>query len=451
MIANAAVGFVYWQSKDLIGELQSGEKKALADSVKTELNVQPINKTAGIEDATTILAIGSDIRHGETGTGRSDTIIVVRIDPKAKTASMLSIPRDMRVNIPGHGFDKINAAYSLGGSKLVTKTVREFLGVPINHFVEVDFHGFSQIITDVGGVYIPVDQKYYNPPESGYAEINLKPGYQLLSGSKTLSFVRFRHQDSDFYRAARQQLFIKSLGSQIKSQKSDIGSMRKFLQSLAKSTTSDIDSLEETFALARTMQSIPDGNIKRTTLEGSSLILNGGDYLQASPTQVQTAIRSWAGKTKSKKPAAKKSTNTAKIPKSSSSSLIPDGGKGKQLSQTLYGVDRCAPTKLPVGYNWPSAPSNRYRIRNNLSGAMYATKSSGNSILWMWTEWQTPPILASKSFSKTINGKRYDFYTESGKTHVISWKQGKSRAWVSNTLRNEVSNKDMEALATSCL
>ena len=107
---------------------------------------------------------GSDRRHGDKKRGlkpRSDTIILMRVDPK-KGIALLSLPRDLKVSIPGHGTDKINAAYTLGGPKLAIKTVKQLTGLEINHYIDVNFRGFQQAVDEIGCVYTDVDRRYFN-------------------------------------------------------------------------------------------------------------------------------------------------------------------------------------------------------------------------------------------------------------------------------------------------
>ena len=125
----------------------------------------------------------------------------------------MSIPRDLKVEIPGFGTDKFNAAYAYGGPKLTLRVVKELTGLPINHVVNVDFLGFVRAVDAIGCVYTDVDRRYYHsndglPASEQYSEINIQPGYQLLCGKKALEYVRYRHTDTDLVRSARQQDFI---------------------------------------------------------------------------------------------------------------------------------------------------------------------------------------------------------------------------------------------------
>ena len=130
---------------------------------------------------------------------------------------MLSVPRDLLVDIPGYGPNKINAAYSYGGARLSLEVVKHLLGVPINDFIDVNFEGFVGVVDKLGGSYLMIDHRYYNNTAvTDYASIDIEPGYQLLNGHQTLDFVRFRHdQDGDFTRIVRQQMFLREMKRQL--------------------------------------------------------------------------------------------------------------------------------------------------------------------------------------------------------------------------------------------
>ncbi len=168
------------------------------------------------EKPTTALVIGSDRRVTERGMpARSDTIMLLRADPQADTVSMLSFPRDLVVPIqcPGWGPDRINQAYSACGPGGTLETVRSLTGLPIHYLIEVNFRAFRQIVDALGGVWVDVDRRYYNDNSDygeNYATIDLQPGYQQLWGWDALDFVRYRHTDSDLFRNARQQLFVRA-------------------------------------------------------------------------------------------------------------------------------------------------------------------------------------------------------------------------------------------------
>ncbi|MFG0214203.1 LCP family protein [Brevibacillus porteri] len=185
--------------------------------------------------------LGRDTRP-ETGTMNTDAMIVAVANPTTKKVTMVSIPRDTRVEIPGYsGYHKINAVYAKGevnrrkaerngevptetGETLVKKTLRGVLGVPIEHYISIDFEGFRSVIDKLGGVEVDVDRKlYYNDPTDG-TYIDLNPGLQVLNGDQALDYVRHRedsrgvkYYSSDYDRNRRQQEVIKAIADKLTS------------------------------------------------------------------------------------------------------------------------------------------------------------------------------------------------------------------------------------------
>ena len=169
---------------------------------------------------TTALVLGYDKRAGiEAGeTADSDTLMLVRADPGLDTVTMLSFPRDLLVEIQGcpNGtfVSRINNAYGECGSSATIETVRKLTGVPINFLVTVNFRGFKQVVSRMGGVWVDVDRRYFNDNSCGgerYSVIDLQPGYQKLNGKNALEYMHYRHLDSDFFRIARQQQFLRGV------------------------------------------------------------------------------------------------------------------------------------------------------------------------------------------------------------------------------------------------
>ncbi|CUH95744.1 hypothetical protein P22_1824 [Propionispora sp. 2/2-37] len=158
-----------------------------------------------------ILVMGVDERSGDVG--RSDTLFVITVDKDTKAVSMLSVPRDTRVKIPGHGYDKINHAYAEGGHKLSMKAVEELLDIPIDYYVLVNFSGFVNIVDALGGIDINVEKRMYyeDPYDDKGLVINLRPGLQHMDGKTAIQYVRYRDEEGDIGRVKRQQKFVKAL------------------------------------------------------------------------------------------------------------------------------------------------------------------------------------------------------------------------------------------------
>jgi LCP family protein required for cell wall assembly len=176
-----------------------------------------------------ILVLGSDVRTGESidesqsGPGRSDTIMLVH--SAFGSVRKLSIPRDVEVEIPGHGINKINAAYALGGPALTIETVESFLGngVEVNHVVEVDFKNFPDFIDSLGGVTVQNKSRICSPPfDNFWKGLHFKKGEIELNGTRALGYARVRKNscapsEDDRDRAARQQQVLSAIGSKVKS------------------------------------------------------------------------------------------------------------------------------------------------------------------------------------------------------------------------------------------
>ncbi len=164
-----------------------------------------------------VLGIGGE---GHSGPDLSDTMMVWSIDPQTKDAAMLSIPRDLYVQIPGHGYGKINSANALGGPQLAEQVVENVIGVPIDYYVLIDFSGFKQAVDAVGGIDFNVPTALDDPlfpcddntrDANDYCPIHFMPGFQHMDGEQALEYSRSRETTSDFARAARQQQVLVAL------------------------------------------------------------------------------------------------------------------------------------------------------------------------------------------------------------------------------------------------
>lgn len=205
-----AGGAYLYVDESVVGKVRAHTKELRAAA--KELDIVPAGEPA------TALVIGYDKRAFGAErqlVPRSDTIMLVRADPRQQALSMLSLPRDLYTELrcPGRPstYGRINGAFSECGTRGVLATVRGLTGLPVNYLITVNFRGFQQLVARVGGVWLDVDRRYFNDNSDGgeqYSEIDLQPGYQKLDGADALSFVRYRHADSDIYRLARQQLFV---------------------------------------------------------------------------------------------------------------------------------------------------------------------------------------------------------------------------------------------------
>lgn len=172
------------------------------------LDIGNAEKWSG-NDPVTILLMGGDLRPDEGGRPRTDTMMLLMIDPRNDRASLLSIPRDLYVDVPGYGLQRVNAAYRLGGGPLAIETIQYNLGIRVNYYVMIDFNVFTTLIDEIGGIDVYVPMTIYDPsyPDMnfGYDPLYVEAGWQHMDGALALKYARTRHQDSDFHRAQRQQ------------------------------------------------------------------------------------------------------------------------------------------------------------------------------------------------------------------------------------------------------
>ncbi len=291
VIASGVAGAAYLKTHQFLNAIAPKTKVDRAAAKRLDLAIpgQP----------TIALVIGTDRRKGRQAelTGRSDTLILVRADPITNSLSMLSFPRDLITTIkcPGHPDtrDRINAAFSFCGALGSVETVRALTGLPINYFITVNFTGFSQLVNNLGGVWLDVDHRYLCDPSNcpGVSQINLQPGYQRVNARNALAYVRFRHFDSDLYRNARQQLFLKALKQQISSQL-DLNTVFKIMNAVEKNVVVgrgggqalDPKTLKDYLYFAH---GLPGGHVFQSKIEG----LTGTNELSATPESIATAVR----------------------------------------------------------------------------------------------------------------------------------------------------------------
>lgn len=230
------------------------------------------------QDRINILLLGADLSAVD-GSSRTDTIMVVNIDPQTKSARILSIPRDVKVVIPGYGIDKINAAFALGdynnvqggGAGLMIRTIEANFGIPIHAFVQIDFNGFVQMVDTVGGLYIdvpyPILDSQYPAENFNYQRIHFSSGWQHMDGQEALIYARTRHQDGDTSRSARQQQVLMAMRDQHLSADL-IKQLPKLIADFGDTVRTDI-SITDAIKLAQLAMEIPNENIEQLTVTGA--------------------------------------------------------------------------------------------------------------------------------------------------------------------------------------
>lgn len=258
-------------------------------------DVTPV-PTPRLTEAMNILVVGLDKRDGEEGPFRTDTMIVIHVDPVNKRAAMLSMPRDLLVMIPDYGYgrrlDRINTAhfwgevyqYPGGGPALAMKTIENNFGIEVNHYIAVDFDGFRQFIDQIDGidVYVPepITDHQYPTEDYGYQTIHFDAGQQHLDGRQALIYARTRKSTSDFARAERQQQVILAVRKKVLSL--DIlpsltpPNIVRIAKNFGDSVQTDL-SVEQIFMLVNTVNVIPDGGIAKAVVD-SSMVYDGEGY-----------------------------------------------------------------------------------------------------------------------------------------------------------------------------
>ncbi len=237
-----------------------------------------------------VLLLGIDARRGETMT-RSDTLILADVDPKSKRVTLLSIPRDTGVSIPGYGWDKINSATVYGGPELAMKVVSELTGVPVKHYVLTNFNGFKEIVDILDGVTIDVEQDMYHwdDEDGGAYEINLKKGVQRLDGDKALQYVRFRdYPMGDVDRTAVQQKFLTALVKEV-FQSATIPKLPKLVPELNRYIKTNLG-VGDMVTLAAAAKNLENCSVIAQTLPGRPVDIGGGSYWGINPSETRQAV-----------------------------------------------------------------------------------------------------------------------------------------------------------------
>src|SRR6201996_5051046 len=418
----------------------------------------------------TIMIIGSDKRAGSgEENGRSDTTILLRLDAQQNLISVMSIPRDLKTEIPGHGTEKFNAAYSDGGAALTLKVVEEMTGLKVNHIINVDFLGFVRAVDAIGCVYTDVDRRYYHSnaevptgSEEEYSEIDIKPGYQKLCGKKALEYVRYRHTDTDIVRSARQQSFLSQARHQI-SPAGLLNDEQGLVKTLTEYTSSDIKHSSELITLLDLLYGVRGAEVNQVHFPAVLV----PSYFSANPTDIHHAVKEFLGEAgfESKKLAgegpekAKAAHQGVEKEKSSNKKKhhAPPPGRGFPV---YY------PTRLPEGAFFQEDDSYEhivnpfvYHLKDKEKDRHGAYRMVGiftpeyeqtYSGVQGTQGWEAPPILEDPTETKTVGGREYLIYTDSGKIKLVAWHRGESTYWISNSLQQSLTNEQMMGIAESC-
>jgi LCP family protein required for cell wall assembly len=266
-----------------------------------------------------ILLLGTDKRTTEIGPSRTDTMIVLTVDPQSKTAGMLSIPRDLWVSIPGYSEGRINTAHFIGdrdrypggGPALAKKTVQYTLGVPIHYYVRVNFEGFERLIDAIGGITVDAPEHILDTkfPDGnfGYMTVDIPAGVQHMDGKTALQYARTRHGSSDFARARRQQQVIKAVRDKVLSLDLPLTRIPEMLKIVGDSVQTDL-SLNEMYSLAKLAREIPmqslQGGVIDESMTTTQITPDGADVLIPNRARIRELVNQIFGGAGASTPAA---------------------------------------------------------------------------------------------------------------------------------------------------
>jgi polyisoprenyl-teichoic acid--peptidoglycan teichoic acid transferase len=270
VLVGVVAGYAWWRGKAAWFE----QRSRATNSAVSGLLTKP--RTPG--KPFFMVLMGEDKRPGEQ-VGNADTLMVAYVDPPKKHVALMSIPRDTRVQIPGHGTQKINAAALIGGAPLVIKTVKSFTGLPISHYAIIDFNGFKELVDAIGGVTVNVPVRITDAKAAGHMPGGLiEPGVQKLDGIHALTFVRSRHfADGDFTRIKDQQLFLKALAQQTM-QVGNVVNAPKIADAVISNVVSDMKA-DELMDLAGDFRGMGSGGVEGATVPGEPKYIGGISYI----------------------------------------------------------------------------------------------------------------------------------------------------------------------------
>ncbi len=296
VVANLAALGLYWA-------ISTG-RNVLAGAA-TDTGVVDV-LTAPSGDALYFLVVGSDSRagladltnFGPAGGERGDVIMLVRLDSSTGTARILSIPRDLWVDIPGHAKGKINAAYAYGGPALMVETIRQNLGIPVNHYVEVGFTGFIAMVDQIGG--IELDFPY--PARDASSGLNVAAGNQVLDGKTALAYARSRKyqelqngswvsvEANDIGRTKRQQEVVGAILRSLK-RPSSIAEAGQIASAVSRHLTIDANLASSSVAgLAWNFRRLLSGQFDATTLPVDLATIGGASVVLAREPDASAAV-----------------------------------------------------------------------------------------------------------------------------------------------------------------
>ena len=454
---------------------------------RQQIDIPEITK-AEAGGARTILLLGSDARYEDKKTGakpRSDTMLLVRADPNKDAIAVMSIPRDLKAEIPGYGTDKINAAYEQGGPRLTVRTIKKLFedatgeNFPINNVINVNFGSFRRAVNYIGGVYVDIDRDYFNDNSGGgerYAAIDINPGYQKLKGQDALDYVRYRHTDNDFIRAARQQDFLRQARNMSGVRKLfSVGDRKRLARAFGRYFEVDkgFRSNKEIFSMLRLglylVQENPSVNEVRfrafdapnpqvdTRLytTQASLKKTVGEFMNAKSSSKPT-------KTSKPTPADEEAARLRKKRNRNKPAQVPglEEARAQGVDQAVLADPKLKfpfyfPRLRTTGAAYAGTEPRIYKIRDERGKPHEAYRlvvSKGQVGEYYGIQgmtWKAPPILDKPDEVRTVGWRKLRMYYDGRRLRLVAWKTRKAVYWVSNTLSQSLNTRQMLAIAGS--
>jgi LCP family protein required for cell wall assembly len=474
VLGGVAGGYYLWLNAKV-----SAASDALADdptTVTSQVGALTTISTVWSPDSENILILGSDTRSDTVEGSRSDTIILLHVDPTNNYMSMMSLPRDLRVEVEGYGTHKLNFAFAKGGAALTIKTIQQTTGVDIDHYLEVDFEAFRQMTDELGGVYVEVDRPYHYLGLD-YAQIDLDPGYQLLDGPNALSYVRYRHDlNQDFGRMERQQRYLNALRQQAMGWDLGIklpGLVGAFFDNVA----TDLGT-NEFIRLARWGVKLDGSRIRQVALRGMNKLSSGVTLVFWEPEDMTAAVQSLLTppgaapvvSSGANVTASSTTTTTAVkapvLPVGATPQSIPNASIWKRVAQNAsFPIE--APAYVAEGYHISTSSGTYAYVSKVKAGGgeqplvvmLYKNTGTGNAgevklqeeyINVTATTWLSAPV-ASPGRQITYNGAVFTVVGTADKVERIWWRRNGVLYWVSNSLSRVASEAELLAMAESMI
>ena len=445
-----------------------GVVEALRESKRVKLAPNVLAPTSrGASE--TLLLVGNDQRPPPKSNpfGRvlphSNEMLLVRIDPSKPTISMMSIPRELQVTFTTpHGLvvtNRINSAFTYGGIELMTRTIKNLLGLSINHVFVLNFPKFRRAVDELGCVYMTVDRRYYHVNEPGgeqYFEINLQPGYQRLCGKGALEFVANRHEDTSVTRDARDQRLLLELKSQYGP--SLFESRQRFEHILGRAVETDIHSTSQVLDLLGLLIEAQGKPVRQVPFQATLL----PTFDTASPQQIHESVENFLGGTAAiAKGKVNASLRTAHLHRRHRGAPPPLNLASTPSSELAAARSAAASLPFPLEYprareTFGGAAPDKLRLydvrdqRGRLERAyviVIQKATLGQFYDVQGTSWNDPPLLSNPGATIRVGSRTYDLYYAGEQIRTIAWHEGGGTYWIQNTLTNSIQPREMLAMA----